>query len=108
MKRLASLAFVLTAVWLVWSGYYKALQLSLGALSCVLVFWLVTRMGYADNELFSLRSSVRFVRYWGWLGWEIVKSSISVTRVVLNPSLPITPTVIDIKPISPHPVDLNQ
>jgi multicomponent Na+:H+ antiporter subunit E len=95
----------LVTAWLLWSGLYKPLILGLGVVSCLLVFWLVQRMGYFDEELFALRFSLRLMHYWLWLGGQIIRSSIDVTRIVFHPKLPISPRVVDIKVESPHPFD---
>ena len=95
----------LVAAWLLWSGLYKPLLLLLGAASCLLSFWLVRRMGYFDDELFALRFSLRLLRYWWWLGGEIIRSSLEVARVVLDPKLPISPKLIDLEAKSPHAFD---
>ena len=95
----------LVAAWLLWSGLYKPLILGLGAASCLLIFWLVKRMGYFEEELFALRFSLRLVHYWFWLGGQIIRSSIDVTRIVFDPKLPISPRVVDIEVESPHPFD---
>jgi multicomponent Na+:H+ antiporter subunit E len=95
----------LAAAWLLWSGLYKPLLLLLGTASCLLTFWLVRRMGYFDERLFALRFSLRLLRYWWWLGGEIIRSSLEVARIVLDPKLPISPRVIDLEAQSPHPFD---
>ena len=99
------LAFVLAAVWLLWSGLFKPLLLFLGVFSCAITFWIVWRMGYFDEKLFALRFSFRLFRYWLWLGREVIISSIAVTRAVLHPRMPISPCVIDIRASSEHPFD---
>ena len=35
--------------------------------------------------------------YWPWILWEIFKANIGVTRVILNPKLPISPNMIQVK-----------
>lgn len=95
----------LVAAWLLWSGLYKPLLLLLGAISCVLSFWLVRRMGYFDDELFALRISKRLLVYWLWLGREIIRSSIDVARIILDPKLPISPRLVDLRATSDHPFD---
>jgi len=105
LKSILVLLAALAAAWLLWSGLYKPLLLVLGTASCLLTFWLVRRMGYFDDELFALRFSLRLLRFWWWLGGEIVRSSLEVARVVLDPKLPISPRVIDLKAESPHPFD---
>lgn len=94
------LLLLLAAAWLLWSGLFKPLLLGLGVLSCFLTFIVVRRMGYFDNELFALRLSWRLFGYWAWLAREVLLSSIEVARVVLDPRLPISPSVIEIESTS--------
>ena len=95
----------LAAAWLLWSGIYTPLLLGLGAFSCLLTLYIRHRMGYFVTDEFSLRSGGRLLRYWLWLGKEVVKSSLDVARIVLSPSLPISPQVVTIRASSEHPVD---
>jgi multicomponent Na+:H+ antiporter subunit E len=104
--RAAALAAVLAAVWLLWSGLYKPLLLVLGAFSCALVIYICLRMRLFDYGVLSLKLAWRLLGFWGWLAKEIVKSSLQVTRAVLSPALPISPTVAEIDALSRHPVDL--
>jgi multicomponent Na+:H+ antiporter subunit E len=99
------LLVLLAAAWLLWSGLYKPLLLYLGAFSCILSFWLARRMGYFDDELFAMRYSLRLLGYWFWLGREIISSSLQVTRIVLDPKLPISPRLIELQAGSDHAVD---
>ena len=92
----------LIAAWLLWSGLFKPLILAFGVFSCALVFVLVKRMGYFADQLFALRFSLRVLRYWIWLGGEMIKSSLDVARIILSPSLPISPDVVDIPANSWH------
>ena len=105
LRRMLILLLSLVAAWLLWSGLYKPLLLMLGAFSCLLSFWLVRRMGYFEGELFALRFSLRLFRYWAWLGREIIRSSLEVTRAVLDPKLRISPRVVELKATSDHPFD---
>lgn len=103
--RMLLLLVLLAAAWLLWSGLYKPLLLALGAFSCLLSFYLARRMGFFDNELFALRFSLRLFGYWAWLGREIVRSSLEVARVVLDPRLPISPQIVEIRATARHPVE---
>lgn len=105
LRPMLVLLLSLIAAWLLWSGLYKPLLIGLGASSCLLCFWLVRRMGYFDDQLFALRISPRLLRYWLWLGGQIIRSSLDVTRIVLDPKLPISPTIVDLEAESPHPFD---
>lgn len=92
-SRPVILAVLLMLAWVLWSGFFKPLLLGLGVFSSLLVVYLAHRMRLFDAEVFDWRFLVRLVRYWAWLGKEIVRSSLEVTRVVLSPGLPISPTV---------------
>ena len=93
--QLAALFAILLVSWVLWSGIYKPLLLWLGLFSCVLSVWLAQRMGFFRHAM-PLRAILRLPAYWWWLLWEIVRSSFEVGRVVLTPSLPISPTVVEL------------
>ena len=86
----------LLVTWLLWSGLYKPLLLGLGAFSCILCLYLAHRIGFFQQAS-GLHIITRLPKSWAWLLVEIVKSSIDVAKVVLNPTLPISPSVIDMK-----------
>ena len=93
--HLAGLLLVLGFSWLAWSGIYKPLLLWLGLFSCLLSLWLAQRMGFFRHVI-PLRTMLRLPGYWMWLLREVVSSSIEVARIVLNPSLPISPTMVEL------------
>lgn len=102
---MVALAVLLAAAWLLWSGLYKPLLLALGLISCVLVLVIAQRMRLFDTDILELRFLARLIRFWGWLGREIVRSSLEVTRSVLSPKLPISPSVAEFDTCCEHPVD---
>lgn len=96
------LLLVLAVSWVLWSGLYKPIVLGLGAVSCILSAYMAHRMGFfRDQAVISLLP--RLPAYWWWLLREIAVSSIEVARLILQPSLPISPTVVTLqaKPESP-------
>jgi multicomponent Na+:H+ antiporter subunit E len=95
----------LVAAWLLWSGIYKPLLLGLGLVSCLLTIYVKHRMEYFETEVFALRFGRRLFGYWLWLAKEVIKSSLDVARIVLSPSLPISPQVVKVKASCSHPVD---
>jgi multicomponent Na+:H+ antiporter subunit E len=105
ITRMLVLMVPLVAAWLLWSGIYKPLLLVLGLLSCVLTIYVKHRMDYFETDVFALRFGRRLLGYWLWLAKEIVRSSLDVARIVLSPSLPISPKVVKIKASCEHPVD---
>lgn len=95
--RHVSLAVVLTAFWLLLSGYFTPFLLSLGAGSVLAVVWFTDRrMKVLDLEGHPVHLSTRAITYWPWLVWEIAKSGWDVTKRILHPSLPISPQIIRI------------
>ena len=97
--RLASvllLLFILVISWLLWSGLYKPLVMGLGAFSCVLSAYLGYRMGFFRHQAL-IRLLPRLPGYWLWLLREIIISSLEVARLILKPSLPISPSVVLLK-----------
>jgi len=90
--------------WLLWSGLYNPLLISLGVLSSLLVLFLSNRMGFFERRVYSLHLIARLVPFWGWLGGQLIRSNLDVARVVLDPRLPISPTVIRLKAQPQGPV----
>ena len=84
---------LLASTWLLWSGLYKPLLLGLGLVSCAITLYLAHRMRVLE-ELNILRILLRLPAYWLWLGREVVRSSLEVARVVLDPRLPASPTMV--------------
>jgi multicomponent Na+:H+ antiporter subunit E len=105
LRRKLVLLIFLAAAWMLWSGFFKPLLLGLGVFSCLLTYVVVKRMGYFNDQFFALHFSFRLFSFWLWLGREVIRSSIDVARIVLSPSLPISPRVIEIKVTAQHPVD---
>jgi len=98
------LMLVLMVAWLLWSGIYTPLLLALGSGSCILALYFAYRIHYFDPEVFSLHVIPRLPRYWGWLFVEIVKSSFTVARIILQRHMPISPTVVEFEAGSTDPV----
>jgi len=91
------LGLSLMATWLLLSGYFEPLLLSLGVASCLLVVWLAHRMAAVDRVTVEIDLGWRIVPYWLWLLAEIVKANLDVARRVLDPKLPISPTLVRVK-----------
>ena len=101
MKRVIWLMLALAATWLAWSGLFKPLLLGLGIASVALTLWLSQRMELTRREYFTLDLIPSMLRYWLWLAKEIVRANLSVARIILSPSLPISPTMVTIRsPVS--------
>ena len=98
--RVLSLGLLLALAWLLWSGMFKPLLLALGAFSCALVLLISYRMHLFDTDLITMGFLGRLLRFWGWLGREILRS-----RAVLSPKLTISPTVVEFDAHCEHPMD---
>jgi multicomponent Na+:H+ antiporter subunit E len=59
------------------------------------------------EEIFPPRFSygLRLVGYWFWLGREIFRSGLDVTRVILDPKMPISPREVTITANPPSSMD---
>jgi len=98
LKRQIALALVIWMLaWLLWSGLYMPLLIILGALSCLLTVWLGWRMDFFEQDFFRPRRLLRLLPFWGWLGKELIRSNLQVARIVLSPSLPISPTLVTLQ-----------
>ncbi len=97
MARTFTLLLSLVVAWLLWSGLYKTLLLVLGAASCLLVLYLARRMGLTEARIFTLGLLPRVLGFWGWLLREIVRSSIEVARVILDPQLRMQPQIVELE-----------
>ena len=97
LSSILLLLLILAISWLLWSGLYKPLLMGLGAFSCVLSVYLAHRMGFFRHHKALLRLVPRLPGYWLWLLREIVISSVDVAKIILKPSLPISPTVVVLK-----------
>ena len=96
MARSISLAVALFIFWLLLSGIYTPLIITLGAVSSVFVAWIAHRMDVADHEGFPIHLGWNAVTYWPWLLWEIVKANIDVARVILKKDMALSPTLVRI------------
>ena len=91
--RTLALFLVLFGLWLVLSGHYGPLLLTFGALSAAFVVLIALRMDVVDREAQPIHLTLATVRYWPWLGWQVILANLDLARRILDPKLPIRPTV---------------
>jgi multicomponent Na+:H+ antiporter subunit E len=91
--RYLSLAAFLFAFWIVLSGHYTPMLVTAGAASAVVGVVAAIRMRTVDAEGHPIEVFGRAVTYLPWLVVEIAKSAWAVTKVILHPRLPISPTM---------------
>lgn len=95
--RQISLLLVLFLFWLALSGHYTPLLLTIGAISAALAVLAALRMRILDPEGHPVEWAAGFLIYLPWLVTEIGKSAWGVTKIILNPRLPISPTLRVVK-----------
>jgi len=94
---------ILFTFWLILSGHFNLKYILTGVASVSLITWL-------DNDLFSsifdheemadisgppaVLKFLHFVRYMPWLLYQVVKANFQVAKIVLNPRMPIDPSII--------------
>lgn len=98
MIRLASLLAALYLFWILMSGFFTPFLLAAGLGSALFVAWLAHRMDLIDREGHPFHLTWAALTYWPWLIMEILKSAVDVARIILDPKLPATPTVVRFKP----------
>ncbi len=94
MGRALGLGGILFGVWLLLSGHYEPLLLGLGVASSVLVVLIALRMDVVDHEGVPLYLGRRVLAYIPWLLLEILRANINVARIILSPSLPVSPIMV--------------
>lgn len=92
-KHIASLFVVSAALWLVLSGRFEPLLLSLGAASAVLTVVMALRMEVIDHESHPIEITWKLLAYWLWLSKEVIKANLVVTRHILSLNTGISPTI---------------
>ena len=97
MTNIIVLVLILSAFWLISSGYFLPLLLAFGAVSVGLVVWLMRRVEAIDGIRHPIIiHSWRLPGYLLWLTGEIIKANLAVVRCIwLSES--ISPTIIRIK-----------
>ena len=87
----------LIVFWLLLSGHFEPFLMGAGAASSIAVIWLAHRMDVIDSEGHPIHLGWRAVTYWPWLIKEIAKSAWDVSKLILNPRLPVTPQLVRVK-----------
>lgn len=97
MLRLVLIALALFGYWLLLSGHYTAWLVGSGAVLAVAVVAFSHAKGIIDDEGFPIERLPGGLAYWPWLAWQIIVSALNVTRIILDPKLPISPTMIRVR-----------
>lgn len=95
--RHVSLGLFLFAFWLILSGHYTPFLLFVGVCCIALAVYVAHRMNIVDTEGHPIEMLGGSFSYLVWLYIEIAKSAWAVTRVILDPKLPISPTMTKVR-----------
>lgn len=96
--RLASSLLFLFAFWLLLSGHYGPFLIAAGFACSLAVVLFGHRMDLIDHEGHPVHLGVRaLLVYWPWLIKEIAKAAWAVSKIILDPRLPMSPTLIRVK-----------
>jgi multicomponent Na+:H+ antiporter subunit E len=95
--RYLSLAGFLFAFWIALSGHYTPMLVSAGLASSIVCVLAAIRMRAADAEGHPIEVFRGAVSYFPWLVVEIAKSAWAVTKIILHPKLPISPTMTAVR-----------
>lgn len=97
VPHLISLFLTLAAFWLINSGHYTLLILSLGLISIALVIYIIHRMDVIDHASQSLLIPLKIPGFHLWLTRKIVFANISVVKHIWLGNKTISPVLATIK-----------
>ena len=94
MRSILGFALVLSAFWVINSGYFKPLLLGLGIVSVVIVIALITRMKNHDGESFPIiLPTLKLPGYLFWMSGQIMSANIDVVKRVWLGRASISPVI---------------
>lgn len=102
----AALVATLFAFWLLLSGMYTPFLLAAGLGASIAVALLAWRMEVADREGHPIHLAAGALTYWPWLLKEIAVSGWQVSKIILDPRLPISPSLVRFRPSQESTVGL--
>ncbi len=97
MRHAIYLFLTLTAFWLLNSGHFSALMLSLGLGSILLVLFIAHRMDVVDHESQLVHLSPKLPSYFFWLLKELILANISVVKHIWLGNHSISPALTTVK-----------
>jgi multicomponent Na+:H+ antiporter subunit E len=87
---------LLSAFWLLLSGYIQPLLLGFGAVSVIVVLFVLKRMDDVDQEKQEIGTGLRLIRYTPWLIGQILSSSLQVTKLIWGSPDKVSPSLAKI------------
>lgn len=91
MKHAVSLTLTLFILWILLSGKFNLLLITLGVASSLITVVLALRMEVIDHESHPLHLSRQLPRFWMFLSREIVLANLDVVRRILTPGKSFSP-----------------
>ena len=70
-------------IWLLLSGHYDPLLLTLGVLSCITCLYVTWKAKFIDDEGLPLHLLIRLPIYTLWLFKEIIKANIDTAKIII-------------------------
>ena len=70
-------------IWLLLSGHYDPLLLTLGVLSCITCLYVTWKAKFIDQEGLPLHLLIRLPIYTVWLFKEIIKANIDTAKIII-------------------------
>ena len=92
--RILLASVVLFSLWLLLSGHFDSLLLTLGSFSCVFVAWVSEKLGLFSSNFSTLKLNLKLPKFLPWFFIEVVKSNLDVSYRILHPKLPIEPNIM--------------
>ena len=96
MIRLILISITLYVYWLLLSGHYEPWFVISGAVLTVATVAFCLFKGITDEEGFPVEKLPRGIVYWPWLGWQMALSAMNVARLIVDPKLPISPSMVKV------------
>ena len=97
---------VLYVIWLLFSGKFDPFHMGTGVAAVLFVMWLDRKMGSINLGDARVPLRLKFlglIVYVPWLFWQMILSSIEVSRVILSPER-ANPALINFRSPQPHVV----
>lgn len=105
------LSVTLFSFWFILSGIMKAKFLIIGLATSLIAAWvsrplLLLPSAGRSKEVFVAFDFPywKYIVYWPWLLWEIVKANIDVVKLVLDPKMPIDPVIFTFRKNMSNPL----
>src|SRR5690554_6536694 len=109
-KHYSILAIILFGFWVSLSGVIEVKFLTIGLATALITAWVtgpLLRLPSTDGKGFFYVFDLPYIKYafyWVWLIKEIVKASIDILKILLNPKMPINPQIIKFKKCMKNPI----